>query len=108
MKNLVNNLTVYNYVPEHSPTVFPVVIHDENGAELLTYQTIDDTQLSTLMCDDISLQSLLKAGVDPSTMRVNTGDYSRLNNVISALGTVSDIVDNLLPLEPSEPENTNF
>lgn len=107
MRTPVNNLTVHNYEVEHSPTVFPVFIYDENGSELLTYQTIEDTQLSTLMCDDISLKSLLKAGVDPSTMRVNTGDYSRLNNVISALGTVSDIVDDILPLEPSQPENTN-
>lgn len=91
MKTPTNNLDVCIFEPLLSSTVYPVLVHDDDGNSDVAFQSIDDSQISSLMCDDFSLQALLRAGVDPSTMRVNTSNYSRQNEVLNAIEGLSTI-----------------
>ncbi len=109
MKTPVNNITVYNFEPQDMVTSYPVQVTDEEGNVDILHRQIPDSDLSNVMCSDVSLNSLLKAGVDPSKMRVNTSQTSRIDTVTNALEGLSDLDASLFskvsPIEVPTSDN---
>lgn len=92
MKNLINNMPVFIPNIPTVDTVYPVVVVDSDGVESLSHRVIPDDEISTLMCDDVSLRSLLNAGVDPSRLgNIKTSSYSRVDEIENVRKGLSDI-----------------
>lgn len=104
MKTPVNNLEVYNFKPEPIKSSYPVTVTDENGAPQIVYQEIPDDTINQIMTTDMSLSSLLKAGVDPSRIKIDTTHGSKIDEVQNYSVGLSSV--ELPPLE-NEIENQN-
>lgn len=105
MKNPTNNIDVCIPKLESVDTVYPVTVKNADGSETIAYQVIDDSEISQVMCDDVSLRSLLKAGVDPSKIgTVNTSNQSRYDTITNAIDGLSQIE---LPTIENAVENQN-
>lgn len=100
MKNRVNSVSVFIPNIPLVDTVYPVTVINDDGSESLTYQTIPDEDITTLMYEDVSLNALKRAGIDPSTLgSPKTSSYTRINEVENALSGLPNI-------EYPETENT--
>ena len=104
MRNPVNNLEVYNFKLEPIETSYPVMVVDENGAPQVVHQVIPDDDINQVMSSDMSLSSLLKAGVDPSKMKIDTTHGSKLDEVQNYVHGLSSVE---LPEIKNEVENQN-
>ena len=104
MKTPTNNVPVYVFEPETQATEFPVSIVDENGHRSLVHQTISDSDIINTECRDVSLNALLRAGVDPSKMHVNTTANTRIDEIDTALRNLSQVE---LPEIETNPQNQN-
>lgn len=75
-----------------------VVNHDDDGNEFITYEEFDypKYQQSLGKWNDWSLDSLLKAGIDPA-FPIHTGMNTRLEGVDVLNGIISDLDAALAP-----------
>lgn len=104
MKTPVNNLDVYNFKPEPIETSYPVTVVDEFGAPQIVHQVIPDDSINQIMTSDMSLSALLKSGVDPSKMKIDTTHGSKLDEVQNYAIGLSSVE---LPEIKNEVENQN-
>ncbi len=104
MKTPVNNIDVFNFQIEPIESVYPVTIPDENGAPQVIQRVISDDLINQIQTSDMSLSSLLKSGIDPSQMKIDTTHSSKLDEVQTAIRGLSNI-ELPEPITESEIEN---
>ncbi len=77
-----------------------VVNYDENGNEFITWKEVDypSFQASNGLVSDWSLDSLIKAGIDPG-FPIHTGNPTRLDG-IGVLNEAASIADEILSDSP--------
>lgn len=81
-----------------------VVNHDKDGNEIITYEEFDypSFQDSLGVVENWSLESLLKAGVNPN-FPIHTGNPTRLDG-IDVVNQAAAIADSLLAEEGNKDE----
>lgn len=102
MKTPVNNIEVFNFQIEPIESVYPVTITDENGAPQVVHRVISNDLINQIQTSDMSLSSLLKSGIDPSKMKIDTTQGFKLDEIQSFARGLSDIE---LPEVPNESES---
>lgn len=98
MRNRVNNLRVFIPKSGRKKTNYPTIVHDDNGAEQLVTVSMADSEFNNVPTEDFSLQNLLRAGVSPENMRVNTSSFNAVNNIQNFDRSVTDFI-NSIPVE---------
>lgn len=91
MKTPVNDLDVFIFHVEPIDSVYPVSITDENGAPQVVHRVISDDLINQINTSDMSLSALLKSGIDPSKMKINTTTVSKVEEVQTFVRGLSDI-----------------
>lgn len=99
MKNPVNNIEVFNFQIEPIESVYPVTITDDNGVPQVVHRVISNDLINQIQTSDMSLSSLLKSGIDPSKMHIDTTHGSKLDEIQTFARGLSDIE---LPEVPNE------
>lgn len=84
MRNPINNYSVYNPKLEPVLTEYPKVLKTSDGEQLVNVPTPDDS-FTEMSASEFSLQSLIKAGIDPSSLRIDTSSFNAVNDVPKAL-----------------------
>ena len=100
MRTTINSVPIRVFKPEYVPTSYPVSQVDDNGNEILVHRVIPDSDINTVSYDDLSLRSLVNAGVDPAKMHVDTTLSSpRVSSVADAANDLSvfDFGDDVTP-----------
>lgn len=87
------------------PDVYRKVDRDEKGQEKITYPTVDypSFQKSLGVVDNWSLNSLLKAGINPN-MSIHTGNPTRLEG-LSSLDKFGEVAEKIISEETNNSEN---
>lgn len=83
-----------------------VVSHDEDGNEFITYEKVNlaEYQKSLGLVDNWSLETLLKAGIDPN-FSIHTGYNTRLDGLDSLNGAI-EALDSIMTEENNNDDKT--
>lgn len=83
-----------------------VVSHDEDGNEFITYEKVDlaSFQESLGLVDNWSLETLLKAGIDPN-FPIHTGFNTRLDG-LDTLNSAVEALDSIMAEENNNDDKT--
>lgn len=103
MRNRVNNLRVFIPKSGRKKTNYPTLVADENGSDQLVTVSMSDSEFTNVPAEDFSLQNLLRAGVSPENMHVNTSSFNAVNNIQVFDRSVTDFI-NSIPVEQNEEE----
>lgn len=100
MRNRVNNLRVFIPKSGNKKTSYPSIVSDDIGADTIVNVEMSDNEFQSVPTEDFSLQNLLKAGVSPENMRVNTSSFNRISDISSFDKVLSSVdmtqFDNIL------------
>lgn len=99
----MNAVLICNPKPQSEKTVYPVTVSDENGNKKLLHVAMSDDEIQELSVDDFKLSALLRAGIDPNTMRVNTSSFNSVNDIQNFDRSVQDFI----AANPVENDETN-
>lgn len=105
MKTSVNNLDVFVFKPSRQSTMLPQDSVDENGASFIVHVETSDEDIPRLPYEQCQLKALLSAGVDPSSMRINTTAQSRVDVVNSIDNAISQLNDSFFEMSNQEQSN---
>lgn len=108
MRNRVNNLRVFIPKSGRKKTNYPALVADENGSEQLVTVSMSDSEFTNVPTEDFSLKNLLRAGVSPENMSVNTSSFNKISDISSfdkiLSGVDMSVFDNIL-VETSQEAN---
>lgn len=100
----MNKLKVYNPKPEKVNTVYPITVTDEKGNKKLIHVAMSDEEFQELQVDDFKLSALLRAGIDPNSMHVNTSSHNSATDILNFDNVVQDFISNS-PVTSDNDEN---
>lgn len=85
-----------------------VVNYDEAGKEYISYEKVNYPKLQASLGSylDWSLQSLMKAGIDPA-FPIHTGNPTRLEGIDELSDIVADLDNALANLENTDSNDSN-
>lgn len=96
MKNLINAISSFRFVPRSEATNYRKMVVDEKGNEVIVDDFIEDSEVnSSLRYEDFKLKNLLSSGINPELNHIDTSSFNRLSEITSFDSFVNDNINSL-------------